>query len=93
MPLGPRPRPTEWAATLEDAGVPVGEVGDIGTDFAYARSLGLDSTVQVGEGHPDQVRHPITYSSSKVRPPTAQPMLGQHNDEIRRWLAGETENP
>ncbi|MGH1564533.1 CaiB/BaiF CoA transferase family protein [Mumia sp. DW29H23] len=82
-----------WQQRLSDADVPVGEVGDLGTAIARARELGLDPTVDIGDGHPAQVRHPITYSRSTPVTPTAPPGLGQHDDEIRRWLADETENP
>jgi len=82
-----------WQQRLSDADVPVGEVGDVGTAFARARALGLDPTVEVGDGHPAQVRHPVTYSLSTPVTPTAPPRLGQHDDEIRRWLADETETP
>ena len=67
--------------------MPVGVVGDIGSAIALAESLGLDPTGDVGPGHPRQVRHPVTYSHSTVRPMGAPPALGQHNDEIRAWLA------
>ncbi len=79
-----------WATALAEAGVPAGRVGDIGSAFALAESLGLRPTLDVGAGHPPQVRHPVTYSRSAVRPPTAPPRLGEHNDRIRDWLAKET---
>lgn len=79
-----------WQKALLDADVPVGEVGDIGTAIDRARELGLDPTVDVGAGHPPQVRHAVTYSRSTVATPTPPPTLGQHNDEVRRVLAAET---
>lgn len=79
-----------WQERLSDADVPVGEVGDIGTAIARARALGLEPTVDVGGGHPPQVRHPVTYSVTTPVPPTAPPALGEHDDEIRRWLADDT---
>ncbi len=78
---------SEWHDRLVRADVPVGVVGDIGSAFALATELGLEPTVDVGPGHPPQVRHPITYSRSQVVPPTAPPGLGEHDDQIRRWLA------
>ena len=56
----------------------------------HLRALGLEPTVEVGGGHPPQVRHPVTYSVSTPVPPTAPPALGEHDDEIRRWLADDT---
>ncbi|GAB3562285.1 CoA transferase [Amycolatopsis endophytica] len=78
-----------WSARLTAAGVPAGEVGDLGDGLRLADSLGLDPAVDVGAA-PRQVRHPVTYSDTPVTTYTAPPRLGQHNDEIRRWLAEET---
>jgi crotonobetainyl-CoA:carnitine CoA-transferase CaiB-like acyl-CoA transferase len=78
-----------WVKLLSDVGVPAGKVGNIGDGFALARELGLDPTVDVGEGRPPQVRHPVTYSRTPVTTYVAPPQLGQHSDEIRRWLQEE----
>jgi formyl-CoA transferase len=83
----------KWQRVLTDADVPAGIVGDIRSAFRRAAELGLDPTVPVPGRHPDQVRHPISYSRSPLRPPTAPPLLGQHNDEVRRWLTDETRKP
>lgn len=77
-----------WTERLTACGVPAGRVGDIGAGIELARSLGLEPTVAVGAGHPDQVRHPVTYSRSVVRQATPPPAVGQHDHEIRRLLAG-----
>ncbi|MFD2468829.1 CaiB/BaiF CoA transferase family protein [Amycolatopsis silviterrae] len=77
-----------WAAKLTEAGVPAGPVGDLADGFKLAESLGLAPTVPVGDS-PPQVRHPIGYSDTPVTRYTAPPRLGQHSDEIRRWLAEE----
>ena len=76
-----------WSTRLAAAGVPAGVVGDIGSAIALADRLGLDPTVDLGAGTPAQVRHPIDYSRSTIRPPQAPPALGEHNSEIRAWLA------
>ena len=76
-----------WSTRLAAAGVPAGVVGDIGSAIALADRLGLDPTVDLGTGTPAQVRHPIDYSRSTIRPPQAPPALGEHNSEIRAWLA------
>ncbi len=78
-----------WAAKLTEAGVPAGPVGDLADGFRLAESLGLAPTVRVGDDVPPQVRHPIGYSDTPVTRYTAPPRLGQHSDEIRRWLAEE----
>ncbi|WP_101434420.1 CaiB/BaiF CoA transferase family protein [Amycolatopsis echigonensis] len=78
-----------WAARLTEVGVPAGPVGDLADGFKLAESLGLAPTVPVGDDAPPQVRHPIGYSDTPVARYSAPPRLGQHSDEIRRWLAEE----
>jgi formyl-CoA transferase len=75
-----------WVRRLNGAGIAAGAVNDIGAAVALARDLGLAPTVHVGEGHPDQIRHPITWSRSRLRPPTPPPGLGEHSLEIRAHL-------
>ncbi len=76
----------DWQAVLNEVGVPAGVVGDIESALRLAGELGLDPTHEVGEGHPAQLRHAVRYSRSKVRDPEPPPELGQHNEEVRRWL-------
>jgi len=76
-----------WVEELTAAGVPAGKVGTIGDALALATHLGLEPRVPVGEDQPDQVRHPVTYSETPVTRYAAPPRLGEHGDEIRRWLA------
>jgi crotonobetainyl-CoA:carnitine CoA-transferase CaiB-like acyl-CoA transferase len=76
-----------WSTRLAARGVPAGTVGDIGSGIELARELGLEPTVPVGEGHPDQIRHPVTYSRSRTRAATAPPSVGEHDREIRQQLA------
>ena len=76
----------EWAQRLTAVGVPAGQVGTIGDGIELARSLGLEPTVSVGAGSPDQIRHPVIYSRSAPRAPRRPPAIGQHDDEIRAWL-------
>ena len=78
-----------WVTALTAVGVPAGEVGDIGSAIALADALGLEPTLDVGGAHPRQVRHPVTYGRSTLRPATSPPRLGEHNDTIRTWLASE----
>lgn len=75
-----------WSERLAEAGVPAGQVGDIGSGIALAEALGLEPTVEVGAGHPSQIRHPITYSRTQSRPATPPPSVGQHDAELRKWL-------
>lgn len=76
----------DWQARLTAVDVPAGEVKDIAHGIELASSLGLEPVVAI-DGGPPQVAHPIHYSAFPPARPTAPPTLGQHNDEIRRWLA------
>jgi formyl-CoA transferase len=79
----------EWQHQLTAADVPAGVVGDLRSALDLATELGLEPTTGVGAGHPPQVRHPVIYSRSRVTQPTPPPGLGEHDDEIRHWLAEE----
>lgn len=72
-----------WVTELTAAGVPVGPVADIAGGIERARQLGLDPTIDVGAGHPAQIRHPITWSRSSLRPPSPPPDLGEHTEALR----------
>ncbi len=76
----------EWQELLTAVDVPAGEVKDIAHGIALAESLGLDPLVQV-DGAPPQVAHPIHYSGFRTTRAIAPPTLGQHDDEVRRWLS------
>ncbi|MGI5232366.1 CaiB/BaiF CoA transferase family protein [Actinoallomurus sp. CA-142502] len=78
-----------WTARLTAVGVPAGKVGDIADGLRLAESLGLEATVPVGDSAPPQIRHPIGYSETPVTHYAPPPRLGQHSDEVRRWLAEE----
>jgi crotonobetainyl-CoA:carnitine CoA-transferase CaiB-like acyl-CoA transferase len=75
-----------WVERLTAAGIAAGHVNDIGEALQYADRLGLEPTVDVGEGRPRQVRHPIRWSRSALPVPTPPPTLGQHTAEIRSDL-------
>lgn len=76
----------EWTARLVEAGVPAGRVNDINQALGLAEELGLEPTMDVGGGHPAQLRHPIRYSGFTPRPPTAPPALNEHGAAVRTWL-------
>jgi formyl-CoA transferase len=79
-----------WIARLTAAGVPAGAVGSIADAFDLARRLGLEPIVDVGGGAPAQVRNPIAFSATPITTYEAPPRLGEHNDDVRRWLTEET---
>lgn len=76
-----------WVQRLTAAGVPAGRVGTIADGIELARSLGLDPLVDVGPDVPPQIRHPVDYSDTPVTRYAAPPRLGEHDDEVRRWLS------
>jgi crotonobetainyl-CoA:carnitine CoA-transferase CaiB-like acyl-CoA transferase len=44
-------------------------------------------TVGDGDRAVDVVRNPIQFSNAEIRYDEAPPLLGEHSDEIRAWLA------
>jgi crotonobetainyl-CoA:carnitine CoA-transferase CaiB-like acyl-CoA transferase len=69
----------DWVAALTAAGVPVGEVNDIGGAFALAEELGLEPTVDVprADGAPPArlTRNPIRLSATPAVYRSAPPPL------------------
>jgi crotonobetainyl-CoA:carnitine CoA-transferase CaiB-like acyl-CoA transferase len=87
-------RLAEWSAddlfiALNKAGVPCGPINSIKDGIELAERLGLEPRVTVGEGGRavDVVRNPIRLSDGDVAYRYPPPALGEHGDEIRRWLA------
>jgi crotonobetainyl-CoA:carnitine CoA-transferase CaiB-like acyl-CoA transferase len=87
-------RLAEWSAddlfiALNKAGVPCGPINSIEDGVELAERLGLEPRVTVGEGERavDVVRNPIRLSDGDVAYRYPPPALGEHSDEIRRWLA------
>ncbi|MGH3306776.1 MAG: CoA transferase, partial [Nocardioides sp.] len=77
-----------WAERLTAVGVAAGAVNDIGGAIELAHRLGLSPTTSIGDGHPDHIRHPITWSRSPLRTPTPPPALGAHSTQLRTQLEG-----
>jgi crotonobetainyl-CoA:carnitine CoA-transferase CaiB-like acyl-CoA transferase len=79
----------EWFDLLTPLGIPAGPVNDIAHAFAFAAGLGLEPTVEVGEGDTqvELVANPIGLSDSPARYRMPPPHLGEHTAELRRWLA------
>jgi crotonobetainyl-CoA:carnitine CoA-transferase CaiB-like acyl-CoA transferase len=74
-----------WSERLLAAGVPAGPINDVPAAFAYAASLGLDVVREI-DGVPTVAYPPALSRTPAVerRPP---PALGEHDDELRRWLS------
>ena len=83
----------EWFERLTAAGVPCGPINTIDGGIALADSLGLDPVVQVGDGDAaiPMIRNAITLSATPAAYRSAPPTLGQHDTDIRAWLAGPAE--
>lgn len=80
-----------WQSELTAVGVPAGKVGSIAEGIALAQSLGLDPTIEVhgpdGAVTARQIRHPVLWQPSFTARTEAPPLLGQHDEAVRRWLA------
>ena len=83
-----------WQGRLEAAGVPAGRVGSVADGVTLAQELGLNPTIEVhgedGTVAARQIRHPILWHPSFETRTQAPPLLGQHSDAIRRWLAEDS---
>jgi crotonobetainyl-CoA:carnitine CoA-transferase CaiB-like acyl-CoA transferase len=84
-----------WEQRVRAAGIACGRVNTIGEAIAYADDLGLAPLVDLGDGRLPQVRSPIRLSATPAERPVAPPSLGQHTDEVKRWLreGGDAELP
>jgi crotonobetainyl-CoA:carnitine CoA-transferase CaiB-like acyl-CoA transferase len=80
----------DWERVIQAAGVACSRVNEVGAAVDHAVALGLDPLLELGDGHPPQVRLPITFSESTVAEPAPPPGLGQHDTEVRAWLATPT---
>lgn len=75
-----------WAEVLNGVQVPAGQVNTIGGGIALAESLGLAPTIDLGSGHPRQVRHPVSWATYKTAIPTPPPALGEDTEQVLAWL-------
>jgi crotonobetainyl-CoA:carnitine CoA-transferase CaiB-like acyl-CoA transferase len=86
-----RTRPAdEWIAVLRRAGVPAGPVNSVPEAFAFAEQLGLEPVIEGPHGSGRtfrSVRNPVRLSETPVSVDRAPPRLGEHDAEIRAWLA------
>jgi crotonobetainyl-CoA:carnitine CoA-transferase CaiB-like acyl-CoA transferase len=83
----------EWFRDIIGAGVPCGPINTIDQGIAFAEEVGLDPVVTVGEGAAavPTVRNPITFSATPPEYRLPPPTLDEHGDELRRWLAGSSD--
>ena len=79
-----------WTERLTSAGVPAGKVGSLADAFELAEHLGLAPTVPMDEARAPQVRSPMMFSETPITRYAPPPVLGEHNEQIRRWLTEES---
>jgi crotonobetainyl-CoA:carnitine CoA-transferase CaiB-like acyl-CoA transferase len=77
----------EWVRRLGDAGVPAGPIHDVRQAFAFAEALGLEPVVETDGVR--TVRSPLRLSQTPVRVRRRPPRLGEHDAELRAWLAAD----
>jgi crotonobetainyl-CoA:carnitine CoA-transferase CaiB-like acyl-CoA transferase len=75
-----------WFDALIGVGVPCGPINTVGAGIGFARSIGLEPVVRAG-GVP-VIRHPVSYSATPASYPLAPPVLDEHGEQVRAWLAG-----
>jgi len=78
----------QWSAILAPLGVPCGPVNDLAGAFDLAETLGLEPTIQAGDGA-DAITlpaNPIGLSGTSIRSASRPPRLGEHTAELTAWL-------
>ena len=79
---------SDWVDAFVGAGVPAAPVRAI--DEVFASLEGASMLVEVEDAHRGDlklVRPPIRFPGSDSEHPTSPPILGEHNSEVRRWIA------
>jgi formyl-CoA transferase len=77
----------DWVQQLSEAGVPAGPINDVGGAFAFAEALGLEPVWEVDGVR--GVRSPLRFSDTPTAARRRPPALGEHDDELRAWLAAD----
>jgi crotonobetainyl-CoA:carnitine CoA-transferase CaiB-like acyl-CoA transferase len=81
---------TQWAARMNEAGVPCGPINDMAAAFELADRLELDPVTimqSVAGVSIAQLTNPIRLSGTPVRYTLPPPPLGADNETVLRWLA------
>lgn len=84
----------DWIEELRAKGIPVGLVNDIAEAFEESTALGLApvlDTVRSDGSHIPTVRSPLDLSRTPVVNRGAPPSLGEHDDDVRRWLVEDVQ--
>ena len=78
---------------LTAVGVPCGPINTVADGITFAEQLGLEPVMETrtGEGSTERivrgVRNPIGFSATPPSYRLPPPQLGEHDDQIRAWLA------
>lgn len=85
----------DWFGLLQRAGVPCAPIQTIDAGVELAQRLGLEPVVEVGEDDRavPMARNPIRFSTTPPRYDLPPPLLDEHGDELRAWLAMSEELP
>lgn len=79
-----------WLERLGEAGVPVGLINDVSEAFELAERLDLSPVVKMegreGTSTLKLTRSPLRMSQTPVIADKPPPRLGEHSEEIRKWL-------
>lgn len=83
----------EWFTLLTAVGVPCAPINTVDQGIAFAKQVGLEPTVLVGdeENRLEMIRNPITFSATPPSYRHPPPALGADGDAVRAWLLGEAE--
>ncbi len=79
-----------WVAVFTAAGVPAGPINDIAQAFAQAARIGMAAVVETPTGADRSVRtvaNPVGLSATPASVRRPPPGLGEHDAELRAWLA------
>lgn len=75
----------EWFRVLTNVGVPCAPINDVRAGVELAEELGLEPVVCVDGVN--SIRNPIRMSETPARYDVAPPRVGEHDAEIRAWIA------
>lgn len=78
-----------WFRILTAVGVPCAPINDVRGGVELAAELGLEPVVQAGGVN--TIRHPIRMSKTPARYHLAPPSVGEHDAEVRAWIAAGKE--
>ncbi len=81
----------EWVQRLQAARVPAGPVNDVAAAFAFAEAVGLSPIDETGGVRTVSPAFTLSGTPPGVRLPP--PALGEHDVEIRAWLAATPSDP